>query len=102
MIHPAIISAGHGDHRLLRAQIQLEETAELLIALGNEDQVEALDAICDSNYAAIGTALTYGLPISEGMSRIHESNMSKSPCQEDPRLKNKNRGYKKPYLEDLF
>lgn len=102
MIHPATISAGHGDHRLLRAQIQLEETGELLVALGEKNQVETLDALIDSIYASIGTALMYGMPIGLGWERIHESNMSKAPCENDPRLKSKNKGYIKPYLEDLF
>lgn len=68
-----------GNARLqdLRIDLIQEELNELQDAFNNNDQVEALDALCDLAVVVIGAAVAFGLPISEGFDEVMDSNMSK-------------------------
>ena len=44
----------------LRNSLLLEEINELITAINEKNEVEALDALCDIEYIILGTALTYG------------------------------------------
>jgi predicted HAD superfamily Cof-like phosphohydrolase len=88
------------DHRVLRAQLQLEETAEFIIALSQKDSEQTVDAIVDMIYCAIGSGITYGYPMNRSFDIVHRSNMTK-PKSHDPRLKEKPKGYEAPDWRDI-
>lgn len=57
--------------------IHEEINDELLPAMMNDNLVEIADAIADSIYVLIGTALEYGIPLERVWSEVQRSNMSK-------------------------
>lgn len=65
------------DLRLTRAQLIVEETSELVVALMRKDEVQCCDAIADLLYVVLGAALTFDWPITQLFAEVHKSNMSK-------------------------
>ena len=63
--------------RDMRINILREEWEEYLLAEEEDDMVEVADALADMIYIAIGTAVSYGIPIDEIFNEVHASNMSK-------------------------
>jgi predicted HAD superfamily Cof-like phosphohydrolase len=61
----------------LRINLLTEEVNEYIEAVDNNDLIEIADAIGDILYIAIGSAISYGIPIDEVFDEIHRSNMSK-------------------------
>ena len=62
---------------LLRERLVREEFEEFIDAWKEDNLKEMLDALCDLIYVIYGTAISYGLPINEGLREVHRSNMSK-------------------------
>jgi predicted HAD superfamily Cof-like phosphohydrolase len=60
-----------------RADLLLEEMAELDTALGARDLVGVADALGDLVYVLYGTALTFGINLDAVMAEVHRSNMTK-------------------------
>ena len=60
-----------------RARILAEEVKELGDAIDAGDITEIADACADVVYAAVGTAVTYGIPFDEVFRAVHKSNMTK-------------------------
>lgn len=92
-----------GDQRALRAELMLEELAELLDAMRRGNEVDALDAIADLLYVVIGTAVTFKLPALSGFWEAHASNMTKGKGAathgaDDP-AKGKGAGYMEPRFD---
>lgn len=54
-----------------------EEMAELVAALGGEDEVEEFDAVLDILVVVIGYGLSRGFPMVEGWDEVVRSNMAK-------------------------
>ena len=98
-----VTSVGRGDDRATRAHLILEETAEILHALADKDELELLDGLCDLVYVTLGTAVAYRLPFEEGFDEVHRSNMTKpvGDAKTDPRLRNKD-GYEPPKLREIL
>lgn len=65
------------DERLLRARLILEEVGELMLAMAKSDEVAMVDAIADSQYVIVGTAVTFDLPSNSAFMEAHRSNMTK-------------------------
>lgn len=88
----------HNDDRTWRAQLMIEEVAELVRALANKDTTTLADGIADSIYVILGTAETYEIPAKECFDEAHRSNMSKTRDSSDPRMRAKDvsRGYIAP------
>lgn len=62
----------------LRLSLLKEEFSEELIpALEAEDLVEIADAIADTIYVLLGTAVSYGIDLRPIWDEIHQSNMAK-------------------------
>jgi predicted HAD superfamily Cof-like phosphohydrolase len=74
-----LASASNGMHDVLlgRAALAVEELGEWLAAHANGDLVGAGDAIGDRLYVLLGDAVASGLPLSEILFEIHQSNMTK-------------------------
>lgn len=66
-----------GNQLALRAELMLEELAELFRAMHDNDEIKALDAIADLLYVVYGTATQFDLPAAAGFWEAHRSNMSK-------------------------
>jgi predicted HAD superfamily Cof-like phosphohydrolase len=64
---------------LIRCQLQVEETAELVQAMADQNLVEAFDALADIAFVTRGTALTLGLQgvMTAADDAVFTSNMSK-------------------------
>ena len=91
------------DPRLLRAHLILEEACESILGLANCDEVELLDGLSDALYVDIGTAVTFNLPITEGLMEVCFSNLTKSPRDlDDPRVRVKGDNYKPPNLRRIL
>lgn len=67
------------DKRFLRIRLLLEEVAELAEAMGQDDLVGSLDALCDLRYLADGSTVSLGLQdvFMDAFREVHRSNMSK-------------------------
>jgi phosphoribosyl-ATP pyrophosphohydrolase len=66
------------------------------------DKQNLTKELSDLIYVAIGTAVTFGLPLEEVFRRTHESNMTKDGgVREDGKVL-KGEGYQPPTFEDLF
>lgn len=63
--------------RDMRINILKEEWEEYLQAEKESDIVEIADALADIIYIAIGTAVSYGIPMDKIFNEVHASNMSK-------------------------
>ena len=63
----------------LRYRILTEEINELLSGYNNNDLIEVTDAIIDSMYVLIGTAVQFGIAdrLEQCFDEVHKSNMSK-------------------------
>lgn len=73
---------------LLRAELVSEEVQrELLPAMITRNMVETADAIVDSIYVLVGTALELGLPLQELWDEVQRANMTKAVQQPDGTLK---------------
>jgi hypothetical protein len=90
------------DQRLQRVHLLLEELSELVDALRTGESADLLDAICDLTYVAVGTAVRYGLPFTQGWEEVHRSNMSKQRKPDDLRLRDKGPDYCPPDLESVI
>ena len=97
-------SFGDEDRMILRGNLIDEEYFELFKALGAEDPVAALDALCDLVYVCIGTAIEFGWSFDAAFNRVHDSNMTKFEggvsFRPDGKVL-KGKGFKPPKLEDL-
>lgn len=76
------------DPRFLRTHLILEETAELLEAMGRGDELLLLDALADLIYVILGTAIMFDLPLAEAFVEVHKSNMTKK-VRTDSRCRDK-------------
>lgn len=65
------------EERLLRKKLIDEEFDELMEAEENNDFVEVADALADIIYIALGTAVSYGIPLDKVFDEVHRSNMAK-------------------------
>ena len=65
------------EEKKFRLKLIREETAELAIALTQQDTVETADALADLLYVVIGTASACGIDIEPIFNEVHKSNMSK-------------------------
>ena len=93
------------DGRIMRAHLLMEELGELLQAMAKGDEAATLDGIADLVYVAIGTALTFDLPLAKAFEEIHSSNMSKSVGaggSDDVRCRNKGENYRPPNIEAII
>ena len=94
---------GAHDARIARAQIHIEETAEMVEALASLNEVELLDALSDNQFITMGTALTFKMPLEEGHLEVCRSNLTKDVrAVNDPRLRDKGPDYKPPQLKEIL
>lgn len=100
----ALIQQKMGDERLYRLHLIIEEAGELAEAFCKLDKVETADALGDLLYVTIGTAVTYGMPLTALFNEIHASNMSKTRDPNDPRMRGKDpaRGYFPPNIRKVL
>lgn len=88
-----------GDHdRLLvtRVALMLEELGELIQALAESDREGAMDGLADLAYVVTGTAVAYGVPLTEAFAEVHRSNMTKAVRTPQDRLRDKGSEYRPP------
>ncbi len=93
------------DARYLRCHLLTEELGELISAMASNDEVLALDALCDLQYVLLGTAVTLDLPLAEGFDEVHTSNMTKRKQADDPdgvRVRQKGEGYVPPRFAEVL
>jgi NTP pyrophosphatase (non-canonical NTP hydrolase) len=85
---------------LVRIQGITEEVAEYVDGVRLRDKVKMADALADLLYFAIGTAVTYGIPIEEVFAEVHRSNMTKAV--KEARLRDKGEGYSPPDIAGVL
>jgi NTP pyrophosphatase (non-canonical NTP hydrolase) len=93
-----LLSSAQGDVRIARVQLMVEELGETVEALANCDEIALLDGLSDLVFVTGGTALTFDLPLAEGLNEVCESNLTKNPrnAATDPRLRDKGSNYIPP------
>lgn len=93
-----------GDERLYRMYLMIEELAEVADGLYKCDNDLVLDGLADLRYVSDGTAVTYGLPLEEGVQEVQRSNMTKKVRDKvnDPRMRNKGPDYVPPNLKAVL
>jgi predicted HAD superfamily Cof-like phosphohydrolase len=95
------------DPAFLRASLEVEEQAEVLEAMADNDLKALLDAYLDKRYIDEGSILTFGLQnvFNEGFHRVHASNMSKlvdgRPIKDEAGKVKKPPTYQPVVLDDL-
>lgn len=91
------------DQRALRAELILEEAAELCAALLRRDEIALADSLGDLLYAVIGACITYSIPVERIFNEIHRSNMTKTASAAD-HAGDKGKGveYSPPNLEAVL
>ena len=65
------------DTRFVRARLVVEELAELVIGMQENNRELVMDAVGDLMYVAYGAACLYDFNADEAFKRVHESNMTK-------------------------
>lgn len=87
-----------GQRKVLRTELIYEELKELKIAMGMQDMVGILDALCDLLYVVYGTAHEFGLGpvLKEAFAEVHRSNMSKLNGDGTPIIRNDGKVLKGP------
>ena len=60
-----------------RIRFMNEELAEYMMANEDINRAQALDALVDLVYVALGTAYLHGFPFEEAWKRVHSANMTK-------------------------
>lgn len=85
-----------------RLAILDEEYQEFREAVADGKKPEILKELCDLLYTAIGFGVCYGLPVDAGFTRVHASNMSKTPSLVTDGKATKGAGYIPAALDDLF
>ena len=91
------------DLRIARAQLMIEELGETIVGLANCDEVETLDGLSDLAFVTIGTAVSFGLPLNEGLEEVCSSNLTKSPHKkDDARVRDKGPDYRPPNLKKVM
>jgi predicted HAD superfamily Cof-like phosphohydrolase len=94
--------ANRKDERLMRAQLMLEELAEVLRGLAENNEEATLDGLADLAYVTEGTATTFGLPLGWAFDEVHRSNMSKGEVKHADGVKGKGDGYQPPQILKLL
>lgn len=105
-ITPTLLSSKES---MLRYNLGKEELDEYIVAAGEEDLVEVLDALADQLYIIFGTICKHGLQnhIEKAFDLVHENNMSKlgpdgeAIIREDGKII-KPEGFKKVELKDVL
>lgn len=93
------------DQRALRSHLALEELAEWMQAILENDEQALLDAQADRLYVLFGDAVTFDLPLGEAFAEVHRSNMTKTKQPTDPhsqRLRSKGPDYVPPDLKTVL
>jgi len=65
------------NERVLRMRLISEEFEEYRNAEYDNNTVEIADALADIIYIALGTAVSYGIPLDKVFEEVHRSNMTK-------------------------
>lgn len=94
---------------LLRYNLGKEELDEYIVAVGQENLIEVVDALADQLYILFGTICMHGLQdyIGKAFDLVHENNMSKlgpdgeAIIREDGKII-KPAGFKKVELKDIL
>lgn len=90
-----------------RGDLQIEEAKELKQAIEDRNMVEIADAVMDSIYVAIGTAVHFGFhdKLIALFDAVHKSNMSKVDADGNPIIREDGKVLKgpnyKPPTEDI-
>ena len=94
---------------MLRYALGKEELDEYIMAVGEEDLIEILDALADQLYILFGTICKHGLQkhIGPAFELVHSNNMSKLGPDGNPILREdgkiiKPEGFKKVELKDIL
>lgn len=91
--------------RRLRAHLELEETCEFILAMARAEPGSVLDAKADQLYVLLGSAETFGLPLTDAFIEVHSSNMTKEKQPDDPhadRVRQKGPNYRAPQTDELY
>lgn len=93
---------GCNDVRIQRAQLYVEEIAELFESFITKNKVDCLDGLSDVEFINQGTAIAFGMPLEQGHLEVCRSNLTKEVRKEDdPRLRDKGPNYSPPLLHEL-
>lgn len=91
------------EERRLRMNLVAEEFFEYLKAEVTDDLIEIADGLADLIYVACGTALAYGIPLTEIFEEVHRTNMLKEGggTRADGKIL-KPEGWEPPQIEEIL
>lgn len=84
----------------LRVRLLEEECAETVEAIEAGDLVKAIDGLCDLIYVALGTAVTFGIPLADFFDEVHRTNMLKVGIVDGKGIKPD--GWQQPRIKELL
>lgn len=87
-----------------RIKFLQEELDELKEAIKNEKIDDALDALVDIVYVALGTAWHFNLPFEKAWQVVHKANMAKLPGKSQRHYQDaiKPKGWKRPDIQSVI
>ena len=89
---------------LFRIKLLQEELDEFKEAIKNEKIDDALDALVDIVYVALGTAWHFNLPFEKAWAVVHKANMEKLPGKSQRHYQDaiKPKGWKRPDIQKVI
>jgi predicted HAD superfamily Cof-like phosphohydrolase len=86
-------AAHHGDNRVYRLHLMVEELSEVAEALADMDEASYAHELTDLLYTVVGCYDTNALPMELLFDEVHRANMSKRRRDDDYRMKDKGDGF---------
>jgi len=98
------VEANNTSTRIARAQLMIEELAEIIEAMITGDEEELLDGLADLLFVTLGTAITFNMPIEEAHEEVCKSNLTKCKRDQskDPRIRCKGENYVPPKIKEVL
>jgi len=81
-LHAAAVTKDGMDNRIMRARLTVEEVAEFLEALADNDRVQIAKEAADVHYTVHGLEDAYGIPADRTFAAVHASNMTKTEVRD--------------------
>jgi len=73
-----LVNTGFDTHELLKRHAFIsEETGELARAIMTDNKLEIVDALVDTMYFILGTAVILGVDLEDEFAKVHQQNMLK-------------------------
>jgi len=98
-----MLEFGCNDPRIMRTQLHVEETAEMVEGLAKQSKIDLIDSLADIQFITMGTAVTFDMHLEAAHQEVCRSNLTKNVRipNVNPRCRDKGQHYDPPKLARL-